>query len=165
MERTLFKIMTRYKALAIDTKYWRTGANYIEIILKGLKGRISNGDYIVISEKATSTATGNIINESNIKPSLTAKLIAKIWMPIIWGYLLGSICGFPKKALQYLRKYPPEMGSRHKQVVLEQAGLLEALMFGSEGGIDGSNLAYAYVSLTLANAEDIARRIHRQKTL
>ena len=54
------------------------------------------------------------------------------------------------------------MGSRHKQAVLNQAGLLEALMFGSEAGMDGSNLAYAYVSLPLTNAKNIARRIQSQ---
>jgi F420-0:gamma-glutamyl ligase-like protein len=33
-------------------------------------------------------------------------------------------------------------------------------MFGSEGGIDGSNLPYSFVSLTLENAEKVAEDIH-----
>jgi F420-0:gamma-glutamyl ligase-like protein len=45
-------------------------------------------------------------------------------------------------------------------VALEQAGLLQALLFGSEGGIDGSNLAYSYVSLPLKNASELAQKIH-----
>jgi F420-0:gamma-glutamyl ligase-like protein len=45
---------------------------------------------------------------------------------------------------------------------LQQAGLLQTLMFGSEGGIDGSNLAYAYVSLPLSNADKIAEKIRDQ---
>ena len=40
-------------------------------------------------------------------------------------------------------------GGRHKQVALRHAGFLEALLWGSEGGIDGSNLPYAYVCLPL----------------
>jgi F420-0:gamma-glutamyl ligase-like protein len=54
------------------------------------------------------------------------------------------------------------MGSRHKQVALHHANLLQALMFGSEGGIDGSNLPYSYVSLPLKNADFIAEKIRRQ---
>ena len=38
---------------------------------------------------------------------------------------------------------------------------MQALMFGSEGGIDGSNLPYSYVSLPLANAEVIAEETWR----
>jgi F420-0:gamma-glutamyl ligase-like protein len=35
-------------------------------------------------------------------------------------------------------------------------------MFGSEGGIDGSNLPYSYVSLPLNNAAEIAQEIKSQ---
>ncbi len=35
-------------------------------------------------------------------------------------------------------------------------------MFGSEGGIDGSNLPYSYVSLPLKNADEIAQKIRKQ---
>jgi F420-0:gamma-glutamyl ligase-like protein len=35
-------------------------------------------------------------------------------------------------------------------------------MFGSEGGIDGSNLPYSYVSLPLKNAEKLVREIRNQ---
>ncbi len=34
------------------------------------------------------------------------------------------------------------------------------MMFGSEGGIDASNLPYSYVSLPLRNAPEIALQIH-----
>jgi F420-0:gamma-glutamyl ligase-like protein len=54
------------------------------------------------------------------------------------------------------------MGSRHKQAALRYAGFLQALMFGSEGGIDGSNLAYSYVSLPLKDAFGIAEEIRKQ---
>jgi F420-0:gamma-glutamyl ligase-like protein len=154
--------MVKYKALAVTTKYWRPEENYLEEIIAGVRGKISNGDFVVVSEKAISTAISNIVNENTIKPSSSAELIANYWMQIVWGYLLGPLCHFRERLLQYLREYPVEKGSRHKQVALQQAGLLQALMFGSEGGIDGSNLAYAYVSLPLSNSDEIAEKIHDQ---
>jgi F420-0:gamma-glutamyl ligase-like protein len=154
--------MVKYKVLAITTKYWKPGENYIEEIIKSVRDKISDGDFVVVSEKAISTALNNIFNENNVKPNWSAKLISKYWMRIIWGYFLGPLCRFRGKLLHYLREYPLEMGSRHKQVALRHAGLLQALMFGSEGGIDGSNLAYSYVSLPLNDAYHIAKEIRKQ---
>ncbi|MGC9345240.1 MAG: coenzyme F420-0:L-glutamate ligase [Candidatus Bathyarchaeales archaeon] len=154
--------MVKYKALAIATKYWRPRENYLEEIIKGVKGKVSHRDFVVVSEKAISTATNNIVDENRVKPRLSAKLIAKYWMRIVWGYFLGRLCHFRERLLQYLREYPLELGSRHKQVALQHGGLLQALMFGSEGGIDGSNLAYAYVSLSLGNADEVAEKIREQ---
>jgi F420-0:gamma-glutamyl ligase-like protein len=153
--------MSKYKAYAITTRYWRPGEDYIKEIIAGLKGKILDGDFVVISEKAISTALNNIIDESSVKPSLNAKIIAKLWMPIVWGYILGPICYLRNELVQRLRQYPFEMGSRHKQVALCHANLLQALMFGSEGGIDGSNLPHSYVSLPLKNADFIAEKIRR----
>ena len=154
--------MNKCRAFAIITKYWKPGENYLEEIIKGIDGKIANGDFVVISEKAVSTALNNIVDESHVKPSLSAKLIAKYWMRIVWGCFLGPLCHFQKRLLQHLREYPLEMGSRHKQVALQYAGLLQALMFGSESGIDGSNLAYSYVSLPLKNADELAQKIRKQ---
>lgn len=154
--------MNRYKALAVTTKYWRPKEDYLEEIIDGVRGKISNGDFVVISEKAISTALNNIVDENNVKPSLSAKLIAKYWMRIVWGYFLCPLCHFRQRLLRRIREYPSEMGSRHKQVVLQHAGLLQALMFGSEGGIDGSNLAYSYVCLPLNGADEEARKIRKQ---
>lgn len=154
--------MVKYKVLAITTKYWRPGENYLEEILGSLNSKISDGDFVVISEKAISTALNNIIDENNVKPKRCARWISKYWMRIIWGYFLGPLCHFRGKLLHYLRKYPLEMGSRHKQVALNCAGFLQALMFGSEGGIDGSNLAYSYVSLPLKDAFGVAEEIRKQ---
>jgi len=83
-------------------------------------------------------------------------------MRLAWGYSVGIMCHFGKRLLFRLRNYPLESGSRHKEVALEQAGVLQALMFGSEGGIDGSNLPYSYVCLPLKNADEVAGEIHRQ---
>jgi F420-0:gamma-glutamyl ligase-like protein len=154
--------MGRYKALAIRTKYWRPGENYVEEIVEAVRRKISDGDFLVISEKAISTATNNIVDESSAKPSLSAQVIAGLWMRIVWGYILGPLCHFHTKPLRTLRSYPFDMGSRHKQVALQHAGLFHALMFGSEGGIDGSNLAYSYVSLPLTNAVEEAEKIRKQ---
>lgn len=154
--------MPRYKAYAITTKYWRPGEDYVRQIIKNVEGKVSSGDFIVISEKAIAIASGNIVDESKVKPSLNAKIIARLWMPFVWGYFLGPICHLRRKLIERLRNYPRDAGSRHKQVALQHAGLLQALMFGSEGGIDGTNLPYTYVCLPLKNAQAIAEKIQRK---
>ncbi len=154
--------MTKYHALAITTKYWKPGTNYLNEILEAVEKRVANGDYVVVSEKALSTAQNKILDENDFSPSTNAKFISNVWMRHAWGYFLGVICHFGPKLLQRIRKYPFAAGSRHKQVALQYTGFLQALMFGSEGGIDGSNLPYSYVSLPLTNASTLAERIHRQ---
>lgn len=154
--------MAKYKALAIVTSYWLPGADYLSEIVAAIDGKVSDGDILVISEKALSIALGRIIDESKVKPSLSARLIAEVWMPLIWGYILGPLCCLKSRLIMDLRRYPRQLGSRHKQVALQYGGLLQALMFGSEGGIDGSNLPYSYVSLPLENAEALAEKIRRE---
>lgn len=155
-------LMTKYYVLAVTTKYWKPTADYLSEIAEALANRVGNGDFVVVSEKAVSTALRNISDESLILPSLNAKLIAMLWMRFIWGYLLGVLCRFGQRLLQRLRAYPVDVGSRHKQLALQNAGLLQALMFGSEGGIDGSNLPFSYVSLPLKNAYTVAEEIQKR---
>jgi F420-0:gamma-glutamyl ligase-like protein len=154
--------MTKYYALAVATKYWKPGENYVNGIINALEKRVDNGDFVVVSEKALSTALNNITDESRISPSFNARLISRLWMRIVWGYFLGELCHFGKRLMRRLREYPVEAGSRHKQVALQQAGLLQALMWGSEGGIDGSNLPFSYVSLPLSKPYERAEEIHQQ---
>jgi F420-0:gamma-glutamyl ligase-like protein len=154
--------MTGYKVLVIATRYWRPGEDWLAEIISHVEGKIVDGDTVVVSEKAISTATSNIADESTIQPSLGAKLIAVVWMRIVWGYFLGFLCHFRRELLEQLRNYPIETGSRHKQLALRYSGLLQTLMFGSEGGIDGSNLPYSFVSLPLNNADETAERIRRR---
>jgi F420-0:gamma-glutamyl ligase-like protein len=154
--------MTRYYALAVTTKYWKPNTDYIREIVDAVVGKVADGDFVVVSEKALSTAQGNIVDESIFKPSFTAKLIAKTWMPLAWGYFIGVACHFGQRLLGRIRAYPAETGSRHKQVALQYAGLSQALMFGSEGGIDGSNLPYSLVSLPLENTLGVAEEIRLQ---
>ena len=151
-----------YKCFAVETGYWRPGTDYIQNIINNMKGKIENGDFVTVSEKAISTASGNILDESKVRPSKPAHFIAKYWMRYIWGYLLGVLCHFRKKTIKRLRSYPVVEGSAHKHVALEQAGFWQALMYGSEGGIDGSNLPYSYVSLPLKNARYIAEKIRER---
>jgi len=154
--------MSKYNALAVCTGYWKPKDNYVEKIVNALDGKIKNWDFVVVSEKAVSTATGNIIDESQVKSTLNSKVLAHFWMRVAWGYPLGIMCGFGQRLLVRLRNYPLKSGSRHKQVALEYAGVWQALMFGSEGGIDGSNLPYSYVSLPLKNAYEVADTIRKQ---
>jgi F420-0:gamma-glutamyl ligase-like protein len=154
--------MVRYRALALTTKYWKPKENYLNEIIEALGKRVEDGDFIVVSEKALSTATNNIIDESSITASFSARMISRAWMRILWGYPLGTLCHFGQRLLQRLREYPLETGSRHKQLTLQYAGALQTLMFGSEGGIDGSNLPYSYVSLPLNNAQALADEIGQQ---
>jgi F420-0:gamma-glutamyl ligase-like protein len=154
--------MIKYIALAITTNYWKPNSDYVDKIACAIGGKIENGDFVVVSEKAISTALGCMIDESTVKSYLTARFLADFWMRVVWGYPLGILCGFGPRLLKRLRNYPLESGSRHKQVALQYAGFWQALMFGSEGGIDGSNLPYSYVSLPLNNAEDLSQKIQTQ---
>jgi F420-0:gamma-glutamyl ligase-like protein len=154
--------MTKYYALPVATKYWKPGEKYLNKILDAIEKRAVDGDFLVLSEKAISTALGNVVDESAVSPSFSAKLISRIWMRIAWGYLLGVLCRLGPRLRRRLREYPLEAGSRHKQIALEHAGFFQALMWGSEGGIDGSNLPFSYVSLPLSKPFETAELIRQQ---
>ena len=154
--------MTRYIALAVTTSYWKPKENYFDKIIRALEGKIESGDFVVVSEKAISTAIDCMVDESLVKPSLNARIIARFWMRLGWGYPLGILCHFGPRLRNRLRWYPIDSGSRHKQVALQYAGASQALTFGSEGGIDGSNLPYAYVSLPLENSGEIAHQVQNE---
>jgi F420-0:gamma-glutamyl ligase-like protein len=157
-----YNLMPKYCALALVTKFWRPGEDFVGEVIKAVDAKVQDGDFVVVSEKALSTARGNIVDESKVQPSLNSRLMARWWMRVCWGYLLAALLGFGQRLTRNLREYPLEAGSRHKQLALENAGPLQALMFGSEGGIDGSNLPYAYVSLPLDDAEEMAGRIREE---
>ncbi len=155
-------VLTKYIALAVTTSYWKPKENYLDQIIRALEGKIESGDFVVVSEKAISTALGCMVDESTVQPHFGAELIARFWMRLAWGYPLGILSHFGQRLLHRLRQYPLDSGSRHKQVALMYAGFLQALMFGSEGGIDGSNLPYSYVSLPLENSKERAQQIQNQ---
>ena len=143
-----------YIVKAVRTRFWKPGTDYIGEIIKSLSRiRVKSGDLVFISEKAISTAKGHIVDEEKVEAGLVAKLIARIWMRYAWGYLWGPASRLRKDTINFLRNYPLDYGARHKQVALQYAGFLRALCFGSEGGIDCSNLPYAYVCIPLPDAD------------
>jgi len=155
----VIQVLSKYETVAVTTPYWKPGENYLERITDSIRHKIGDGDIVTISEKAISTALDNLIDERNVKGSLFAHFLAKYWMRYVWGYVLGPLCHLRKRTIHHFRTYPVKEGSAHKQVALRCAGFLQALMHGSEGGIDGSNLPYSYVSLPLKNAYQIAQEI------
>ncbi len=96
--------MTKYSALALTTSYWKPGDNYIDKITSALNGKIENGDFVVVSEKAISTALGNMVDESNVKPNLNAKFMAHYWMRLVWGYPLGILSHFGPRLLAQIKE-------------------------------------------------------------
>lgn len=151
-----------YERAALTTPYWRPGEDYLQQVIDAVKKEIQNDDFVTISEKAISTARGNILDESNVRPSRLARFLAKHWMRLGWVYFFGPMCHLRRGTIEHFRTYPVGEGSKHKQVVLGLAGFMQALLHGSEGAIDGSNLPYSYVSLPLGDAEAVAREIREQ---
>jgi len=152
----------RYKAVAVESRYWMPGEDYLKQVVRAIDGTVENGDFVTVSEKAVSTALGNLIDEKEVEASWLARFLAKYWMRFVWPYILGPLCHLRKKTINYVRLYPLEEGILHKQVALLHSGFLQALMHGSEGAIDGSNLPYSYVSLPLENAQKIAQELREQ---
>lgn len=152
----------RYEAVAVESRYWKPGDDYINDIIEAIKNIVADGDFVTVSEKAVSTALGNLIDEKSVKPSRLARFIAKYWMPLVWPYILGPVCHLRQKTIDFLKSYPIEEGSHHKQLALQQSGFLQALMHGSEGAIDGSNLPYSYVSLPLEDAQAVAQELRER---
>jgi F420-0:gamma-glutamyl ligase-like protein len=151
----------RRETLAIATAYWKPGQDYVDSVVSVLEDRLCGGDVVVISEKAVSTASGNVVDESLVRPSWTARFLARFWVRRVWAYVLGPLCHLRRTMISNLRSYPVREGSAHKQVALQYSGFLQALMHGSEGGIDGSNLPYSYVSLPLENAFRAAETVRK----
>jgi F420-0:gamma-glutamyl ligase-like protein len=149
----------RYRASAIRSRYWTPGIDYDSLIVDAVSGRLSDGDVVVVSEKAISVAQGRIVDEARIKPRTAAKLLARFWMRWVWGYPLGRLCHMTRKTRRRLRHYPAEEGASHKQLAIGFGGLLQALRHGSEGGIDVTNLPFSYACLPLENPQEEARRL------
>jgi F420-0:gamma-glutamyl ligase-like protein len=150
----------KYKTITMKTKYWMPGENYLRHILEFVEKHAKDNDFLAISEKAISISLGRIIDEAKIQPGLSARFLARFWMRVIWGYLLGPLARINQINLERLRNYPIKEGANHKQTILSYAGPIYALKNFSEGGIDGSNLPYEYVSLPLEDPNLIAKEIY-----
>ncbi len=149
----------KFVAEPVQTTYWMPGDDYLRIIGDALKGRLDDGDIVAVSEKALSVAKGHIVNEGKVKPGIVAKVLARFWMRIVWGLFLGGVCDLKAENIYRLQNYPLREGSAHKQVAVWYASFLQSLLWGSEGGIDASNLAYSYVSLPLDRPRETAVEI------
>jgi F420-0:gamma-glutamyl ligase-like protein len=146
-------------AKPIRTKYWRPGDDFLKIIVSSVSDFCQDGDFVVVSEKAISVAMGRVVDESKVYPSLMAKALARIWMRLVWGHFLGRLCHLGKKTLRRLRGYPIPEGESHKEIALRYAGLCQSLLHYSEGGIDVTNLPYAFAALPLVSLDDVVMKL------
>jgi F420-0:gamma-glutamyl ligase-like protein len=159
--------LRKYSALAIRSEYWKPGTDYEEVIARLAGGIVHNGDTIVISEKAIAVAQGRIRDESRISPSRTAQFLAEFWMRKVWGYFLGPLSRMSRVNIKRMRNYPDREGAAHKQLSMTYSGLLQSLRHYSEGGIDVSNVPYAYACIPPEDVTEVAEKIkeHFEKKL
>ncbi len=149
----------RLRTITFKTRYWRPGTDYHSIIARKTSPFIQDGDIIAVSEKAVSTAMGNIFDEDGVTAGSMARFLAGFWTRRIWAGPLGKITGLKQQTLDNLRDFPTLEGAVHKQAALWHVGLLQSLRHYSEGGIDASNLPFAYVSLPLSEPVNVANSI------
>jgi len=148
-------------AKPIKTKYWRPGDDFLKITVDSIANYCEDGDTIVISEKAISAAMGRVVDESCAKPSILARALARIWMRLMWGYILGPLCHLSNKTLWRLKRYPIPEGEIHKEITLRHAGFSQSLLPYSEGGIDVTNLPFAFAALPLSDSEEVAAMLFK----
>jgi len=150
----------------IRTSYWRPGTDYRREIVEAVRTHVRDGDIVAISEKAVSTAQGNLVDEACVQPGLVARFLAGTWTRGVWGGPLGKLTRLKDKTVENLRNYPGAEGAAHKQTTIWYAGLSQSLRHYSEGGIDASNLPYSYVCLPLREptetAEEIVQRVKEE---
>lgn len=149
----------RLRTITFKTSFWRPETDYVSEIIRVTSTHLKNGDIIAVSEKAVSTASGNIYDEAGVLPGTVAKFLAGYWTKGLWAGPLGMITGLKRQTLNNLKNYPVEEGAAHKQTALWHVGLLQSLRHYSEGGIDASNLPYTYVSLPLSKPIEVADKI------
>ncbi len=152
----------KYAVRPVETSYWRPMDDWIGDIVDGVSKIVREGDFLVVSEKAISVATAQVIDEADIKPTSLAKLIAIGWMRIVWGRILGPLCHLSRTNIAHLAQYPVREGAAHKQLAMDRVGLLQALRHGSEGGIDASNLPFSIVALPLEDPRKEADKLRKQ---
>jgi F420-0:gamma-glutamyl ligase-like protein len=149
----------KIKTITLQCRYWRPGTDFASEISRRVKNHVRDGDVVAVSEKAMSTASGNIVDEALIKPGSLARFLSGFWTRRLWGGPLGRALGLKERTLRNLQNYPEFEGAAHKQLALAKTGFLQSLRYYSEGGIDASNLPYTYVSLPLNNSSRNAEKI------
>jgi len=148
-----------YKIIPIKTGYIKPNASFDVIIDKCLD-LVEENDFLVISETPIAISQGRVLDESKFEPSIKAYLLADIWSKYIWGYFLGPLLGIKKRTIKNLRRLP-KAARYHKQLVLENYGLIHALKPASEAGIDLSNAPGTFVSLLPSDPQTVVENITR----
>ena len=149
-----------YIVIPIETGYIKPNDD-LSCIIEPARELMENGDYLVIAETPISVSQGRLVDESEYKPSLTAKFLTTVWSKYLWGYILGPLLGIKKRTIKNLRKLPKETYA-HKEVVLQLYGLKHALKPASEAGIDLSNAPGTCVSLLPENPTKVAKDLKKQ---
>ncbi len=149
----------RLRTITFKTSFWRPGTDYVSEIIRITSPHLKEGDIIAVSEKAVSTASGNIFDEAGVKPGRIARFLAGPWTRKLWAGPLGKMTSLKNQTRLNLINYPVDEGAAHKQTALWYVGLLQSLRHYSEGGIDASNLPYTYVSLPLSKPIEVADNI------
>lgn len=149
-----------YIVIPIETGYIKPNEDLSSIINPAIE-LMEDGDYLVIAETPISVSQNRLVDESQFKPSLTAKFLTTVWSKYLWGYVFGPILGIKERTIKNLRRLPEETKS-HKEVVLQLYGLKHALKPASEAGIDLSNAPGTFVSLLPENPEKVAKEIKNE---
>ncbi|AEH07432.1 coenzyme F420-0:L-glutamate ligase [Methanothermococcus okinawensis] len=153
------------KAIPIKTRYIRRNEDFVPVVINSLKREmkkglnIENGDFIVLSEKVISTSENNFVDEKHAKPKFWA-YFCYYWSKYVWGYVLGPLLKTRKDRIKNLRKMPKKETLRHKQVVIDNVGLIYALKPASEGGVDLTNVPGTYAALLPKNPKKSAERLY-----
>ncbi|WP_456482550.1 coenzyme F420-0:L-glutamate ligase [Methanopyrus sp.] len=137
--------------------------------LEALRGvELRDGDILLLSEKAVAVAEGELIDEREYEPGVLARLLVVLWMRVVWGRILGPLLGplmdppMRRETIENLRNYPLKDGSRHKQMILEEFGLLHALEPVSEAGCDVGNVPRYYAAPVPESADRVARELREE---
>ncbi len=156
---------TSIKAIPIKTKYIRRNEDFVLEVLNSLNVeiknglKIENGDFIVLSEKFVATSENNFVDEKNVKPKFWA-YFCYYWSKYLWGYILGPLLKTREDRVKNLRKMPKKETLKHKQVVIDNVGLIYALKPASEGGVDLTNVPGTYAALLPKNPKKSAERLY-----
>lgn len=149
-----------YRVIPIETNYIKPNES-LDTLLEKVYPLIENEDYLVIAETPVSVSQGRLVDESEYKPGLSAKFLARFWSKYLWGYILGPLLGIKKRTIKNLRRLPKQTAA-HKQVVLDLYGWKHALKPASEAGIDLSNSPGTYVSLLPENPQKVTEELSKK---
>ncbi|MEM2058456.1 MAG: coenzyme F420-0:L-glutamate ligase [Thermoproteota archaeon] len=148
-----------FVAIPLRSKLWKPKTDFKQEIVKLISGIATTGDYVVLSEKALSTAMGLVCDESTIDSDPYSELMVFLTVRLLWGKMLGRLCRLSPETVKLLEDYPIIEGARHKKLVLRVGGPLQALKPTSEAGVDATNLPGHLVSLPLVKPFEVARAI------